>query len=178
MRIVGGQLKAREVVAPKSKKTRPITDKDREALFNILGDIEDLRVLDAYAGSGILGFEALSRGASFVDGVELAKGSADTIRKNIKNLALNERYKLYREKVRHWAAANQHMAGQYNIIFVDPPFDEFDPEAINSLSPYADSGGMLVLKHSSKEPAPSIENLNLLESRNYGDTILSFYRKA
>lgn len=178
MRIVSGKYGGREVAAPRSNKTRPITDKDREALFNILGDIEDLRILDAYAGSGVLGLEALSRGASFVDAIEVAKGPGQTIVQNVKNLEVKDSYKLYHEKVRHWAANNQHMVGQYNIVLADPPFDEFDSEAINNLGPYVASGGMLVLKHSAKETAPTVESLNLLESRAYGDTILSFYRKA
>lgn len=178
MRIVGGTLKGQTIRAPKTAKTRPITDKDREALFNILGDVGGLRVLDAYAGSGSLGLEALSRGASFVDAVELAKPAASAIASNVKALGLAKQYHLNKKKLTTWLGANAHMAGQYNLIFADPPFDALDASELSQLDPFLASHGMLVLKHPGKAEAPALGQLQLLETRRYGDSALSFYRQA
>lgn len=175
MRIIGGELRGREILSPQTNKTRPMTDRDREAVFNILGDISGLKVLDAYAGSGALGFEALSRGAVSVDAVETAKQPAEAIRKNIKNLNLTDRYKLHQAKVESWLVSRRVLDIKYGLIFADPPFEQLDKAVLEKITELMEEGGLMVVKHSSRVEPPELRT-KLLDSRKFGDTTISFYR--
>src|SRR5687768_1776080 len=117
MRIVAGQLRGREIIAPRGRTTRPMTDRTRESLFNILGDINGFAVLDAYAGSGAVGLEALSRGASHVDAVEKNFQASQVIAKNVKRLGVGERYKLHRVPMEKWLKVNVDKHDSYDLIF-------------------------------------------------------------
>jgi 16S rRNA (guanine966-N2)-methyltransferase len=86
MRIVGGSLGGRIITNPKTRATRPMTEKMRAAIFDILGDVSDLAVMDAYAGSGAIGFEAASRGAGRVVAIESSRGATHIIQSNQKAL--------------------------------------------------------------------------------------------
>src|SRR4051794_25945467 len=83
MRVIAGQYRGRRLTAPRGETTRPTSDRVREALFSILGDVRGLRVLDLFAGSGALGIEALSRGAAEAVFVDSSKRAADAIRANL-----------------------------------------------------------------------------------------------
>lgn len=176
MRIIGGRLRGREVIAPKTPGTRPMTDHDREALFNILGDIKGMKVLDCYAGSGAIGFEALSRGAVLVDAVEVARAAVRSIAKSQKSLGVEDIYDLFRQPLKSWLNAHSEKADYYNLIFADPPFDSLDVEVLQLAVPYLKAGGLLILKHDSKLDPPLLEIENV-DSRKYGDTTITFYRK-
>ena len=92
MRVISGELKGRRLVAPAGMATRPTADRIKESVFNILaGGIRDKRVLDLFAGTGALGIEALSRGAIFAVFVDQAKAALSAIRRNIRDLKLDDR---------------------------------------------------------------------------------------
>src|SRR4051812_35455574 len=121
MRIATGIYGGRVITAPKSAGTRPMTDKVRTALFDILGPLDGKTVLDAYAGSGAIGFEALSRGAARVTAIEMATGAVKTLQANQAYLGLGIEYGLVRSKVEAWLARPQTQSERFDLIIADPP---------------------------------------------------------
>ncbi|HVQ44670.1 MAG TPA: RsmD family RNA methyltransferase [Candidatus Saccharimonadia bacterium] len=177
MKILAGSLGGRFIAQPPSRSVRPLSEKVRGALFDIVGDITGFTVLDAYAGSGAAGFEATSRGATLVDAIEANARVARTIQSNAAALGLDWGYVLHQLTVETWLAspAQQPSAPRYGLIIADPPYAQLDPDVIARLAAYLASGGILALSHSSKLTSPSIEPLRLVKSKTYGDTALSFY---
>lgn len=175
MRIVGGTAKSRFIFAPKSRDTRPMTDEARESLFNILGPIDGLRVLDAYAGSGAIGLEAISRGAAHVDGIEIAKEPANTIRRNLKALGFEDSYQVWQQSVGSWVKKHKERIGKYDLIFADPPFDQLRADILELLSQFLELTGLLIVKSNAHKPVPQLVGLQLKQSRTYGESSLTFY---
>jgi 16S rRNA (guanine966-N2)-methyltransferase len=181
MRITGGVFRSRSLRAPRGTATRPTTDRVREALFSMLGSAgaltADSRVLDLYAGSGALAFEALSRGASRAVAVEHARDAVSVIRDNARALGLEARISIVSARVDRALAR---LEGPFDVIFLDPPYaDVRDPafaeilaEAAGLLSPL----GTLVLEHASADEPPAAPGLVHEKSRRHGDTTLSLYR--
>lgn len=128
MRIIGGEFKGRRIVAPDGDATRPTTDRTREALFNLIAHAEwarelgDLRVIDAFAGSGALGFEALSRGASFCLFVETASAARGAIRTNIDQLGLFGRTRIHRRSATDLGVKPASVGAPFDVAFLDPPY--------------------------------------------------------
>jgi 16S rRNA (guanine966-N2)-methyltransferase len=123
MRIVGGSLKGRPIATPAGRETRPTSDRARQAVFNILVHGEDTpqdqMVLDAFAGSGALGLEALSRGARFATFLEIAGPAVQTIRTNVTNFKLQEKAEILRVD----AASPPIRRGEpADLVFLDPPY--------------------------------------------------------
>lgn len=174
MRIVAGALGGRTIAIPSTRNTRPMTHKVRAALFDMLGPLDGLTVLDAYAGSGALGFEALSRGATHVDAIELAGPALKAIQSNIDSLKVGERYRVFPVRVESWLEGNK---STYNLILVDPPYDQLAETPLDQLGGLLKVDGILVLSHTSKQAAPSVEGLKLVKTKSYGDSTLSVYRK-
>src|SRR5579883_2683533 len=106
MRIVAGTLGGRQFEAPKGHRTHPMSDKVRGALFNMLGDISGLTVFDAFAGSGALSFEAISRGAKSAVAVDIDKSAHKTILKNAKQLGVPAQLKAIRANASGWSDNN------------------------------------------------------------------------
>src|SRR6185312_1690039 len=102
LRVVAGALGGRVFDSPDGHRTHPMSERVRGGLFNALGDIENLTVLDAFAGSGALGFEAISRGAASVLAVEIDKRAQDAISRNIRTLGLAKQMKLVRANCSSW----------------------------------------------------------------------------
>ena len=107
MRIIAGELKGRSFDSPRGRRTHPMSDKIRGALFNALGDLSGLTILDAFAGSGALSFEAISRGARSALAIELDKQAFQAISQNIDQLALDEKVQVLRKNVRGWSRNHQ-----------------------------------------------------------------------
>src|SRR5437660_10991620 len=105
MRVIAGTHRGRELIAPKGRATRPTSDRLREALFSILGDVGGLRVLDAFAGSGALGLEALSRGAGHAVFCETAPLALRALRANVERLGYRDRCEVRRQDGRRRIAA-------------------------------------------------------------------------
>ncbi len=179
MRIIGGEFRSRRLVFPKTKETRPMTDRMKETLFNILGEgIEGARVLDLFAGSGSLGLEALSRGASEVTFVERGVWAHKSIRTNLKNLGLEKRAHLLSQEV---FGALRGLAGRgesFTVIFLDPPYNK---GLVKKLLIHLDQSDILapftqvIVHRSRQEKLPEmLERLQLLREREVGQACLSF----
>jgi 16S rRNA (guanine966-N2)-methyltransferase len=183
MRITGGELAGRKLRAPDGA-VRPTAERVREALFSMLahrGAIAGARVLDAFAGSGALGLEALSRGAERAVFVEKARGAAKTLAANVAALQLEARARVV---VRDCASALRTLASEgerFDLCFVDPPYAS--SLAAQTLALLADGGLLssqaLVVAESDRRHAPGpIPGLSLALERRYGDTLISLYELA
>lgn len=124
MRIIGGELKGRTLQSREGRGTRPTDARSREMLFNILGaQILDARFLDLYGGTGSVGLEALSRGASFCVFIEQNASACRVIKANLKTLGLSERAQVWNASVKSALKRLQDDEKQFDIVFCDPPFD-------------------------------------------------------
>jgi 16S rRNA (guanine966-N2)-methyltransferase len=182
MRITGGTFRSRALRAPRGSATRPTSDRVREALFGILssaGALEGARVLDLYAGTGALALEALSRGAAEATLVESSRGALDALRANVRSLALESRARVVASEVEYAIAR---LEGPFDLVFADPPWALVDRgEAARMLEllvarALADEG-LIVLEHGSRSKPPVVRGLAARETRQYGDTSLTFYQK-
>jgi 16S rRNA (guanine966-N2)-methyltransferase len=146
----------------------------------VVGDIEGLAVLDAYAGSGAAGFEAASRGAILVDAIEANVKVAKTIQANAKALGLDWGYNLQVMTVETWLASPHQNppAPRYGLIIADPPYAQLDTDVLGRLTAFLNPGGVLVVSHGSKTPVPALRPVELIKSKLYGDTTLSFYKDS
>jgi len=125
MRIISGEFKSRKIKFPKSKKTRPVTDRSKETIFNILGSLtEKAVVLDLFAGSGSLGLEALSRGASSVYFVDAGASPCRIIKNNLKALKLRERAHVYCVPVERSIKILSKRQLRFDLVFLDPPYNK------------------------------------------------------
>ena len=178
MRVIGGALGGRSLVAPKGHSTRPTSDRVREALFNVLGDVTGLCVLDLYAGTGALGLEALSRGATRAVFVENARTALDALRRNIASLDVQRSTVIVSSPV---LRAVRGLSGHelFDLVFVDPPYVDL-AEAAEAIEQLVGAGrcserACVVLEHASRDAAPDLAGLERGPTRKYGDTSLSFY---
>lgn len=175
MRIIAGKLGGRTFKSPKTYNTHPMSDKIRGALFNMLGDITGLTVLDAFAGSGALGFEAISRGAASATLIELDKEAFQTIKQNITDLGLDEHVHALRGNVKGWT--NNHPEKWYDVVLCDPPYDAVLEQLIHKLARNVRYGGLLVVSWPTKEPTPEIPGMELMRHKTYGNATLYIYSK-
>jgi 16S rRNA (guanine966-N2)-methyltransferase len=158
---------------------RPTSERVREALFSILGpSVADSRVLDAFAGSGALGIEALSRGARAVEFIESAPEALAVLRGNVEALGLGDRVRIVRADA--VSALTRRLVGPpFDLILADPPYGS--PVATRFLSaiasgPWLSAGGQLVIERGKADPpGEGTTGLTLTNSRRYGDTRLDFY---
>ncbi len=175
MRIIAGSLGGRTFDSPKNQRTHPMAERVRAGLFNSLGDIEGLSVLDPFAGSGALALEAISRGASEVVAIEIDKKASDTLAKNRQKLDIDPgRLKSIRANVNSWSDQNPHQL--FQLLLIDPPYDKIDTSLINKLTNHLKQGGLLVLSWPGGQSLPDLQALELVRSKSYGDAQLGFYR--
>ncbi len=179
MKIVGGQWRSHSLAQPKTRSVRPLSEKVRAAIFDVLGPIDGTTVLDAYAGSGAAGFEALSRGAMLVEAIETNRSVTRVIQDNAKSLGADFSYVLYQMTVETWLASPRQQTDQerYDVIIADPPYSQLDDDVLSRLVRFLVQDGRLVVSHSSKRTPPVIESGELIQTKVYGDSALSFYSK-
>lgn len=178
MRVITGTARGRKLLSPKGNNTRPTTDKMKETAFNAVQfEIEGARVLDLFAGSGQMGIEALSRGASFCTFVEKAGAVFHVIQENIKLTGFSEQSKIVKMDALTFLASDH---GIYDFIFADPPYDlHIMPEILKKAEPRLSTGGSFLCETRNQEPLP--ENVGLLSSyRTYGSgqVQMALYRKG
>lgn len=174
IKIGAGTLAGRIIDQPKTFKTRPLTSKVRASIFNRLGDIEGLSVLDAYAGSGAFGLEALSLNAAHATFIEQSKPVAKVIEANITKLDLVSETTLLAERVQ--TAANGLQGQSFDLVLADPPYAELSISDLNLLANHLSDTGIMIVSHSSRTPTPDLQNVDSIDSRTYGDTTISYYR--
>lgn len=177
MRVTGGSLRSRHVHAPRGRAVRPTPGRVREALFSILGErIVDARVLDLFAGTGALGFEALSRGAAAASFVEAHRPTAEAIRKAAEGFGVAERVEVVSLPAERCARV---LSGRYDVVFADPPYAQgFPGEVFAALAAAAriDEATTLVYEHPGRAAAPEHPGLSVTRTERYGDVALSFLR--
>jgi 16S rRNA (guanine966-N2)-methyltransferase len=172
VRVVAGRFKGRTLHAPPGRGTRPTSDKVREAIFSVLGDIEGFDVLDLFAGSGALGIEALSRGASSALFVDTDQDAVAVIRRNLAAVGVESPVQK-RDALRFLAAGD----GRFELVFADPPYSSA-PRLGESLSrhlPAVLSKNAVIVTESDKR-APLELEVPLEFERDYGDTRIRIHR--
>ncbi len=182
MRVISGTAKGRTLKSP-GAATRPITDRAKESLFNILGArVRGANVLDLFAGAGSVGIEALSRGARFATFVENDRDALRAIHANLERTRLAERARVVRDDVfrfvRHWTPDSG--LGTLELIYIAPPqYKELWKETLKTLDGrglLADDGIIVAQIHPKEYAELEWEEFVLKEQRKYGSTLLCFYR--
>lgn len=176
MRIIAGERKGLRLHAPRGGDVRPTSDRVKEAIFNLVHDVGGARVLDAYAGSGALGLEALSRGASQVDLVERDRTAAALAQRNVERVGL-EGARVVVGSVEAHLRREAAAARRYDLVLIDPPYDAA-PQTMKMLAkllpPVLDEAARVVVETDHRiEPGLP---LALETSRTYGSTRVSVFR--
>lgn len=174
MRVIAGLARGQPLAAPRDRGTRPITDRVKETLFAILGDrVPEARVLDLYAGSGAIGIEALSRGATHATFVEHARPALITLRANLERTHLAELASVVSLDVdRFLASANEE---PWDLIFLDPPYELRAIVApLRAVEPHLAPDAMVVIKHFWRTEMPEMPGLQSVRQRRFGETMVSF----
>jgi len=182
MKITGGQIRGRVLAAPKNLEIRPTSNKVREAIFNIIGqDLSGSRVLDMFSGTGLLGIEALSRGAVLADFVDNTKQSLALIKKNLALCGFEHSGKICKWDLSKGLPGNRpFLDATYDLVFLDPPYrSHLAPGLIEALSvsERLGPGALIVLETGKTAETRHVLSLQLVETRIYGDTKLSIYKK-
>jgi 16S rRNA (guanine(966)-N(2))-methyltransferase RsmD len=178
MRVIAGEAKGRRLFSVAGQSTRPITDRVKEALFNILADcVTESRFLDLFAGTGAVGIEALSRGAREATFVERDERALATIRRNLQVTRLADGARVVRRDVFKFIA--HYEGGPFDIIYVAPPqYKGLWARTLHALSgsPLLACGTLIVVQIYPKEFEPlDLTHLVLANKRKYGSTLLCFY---
>jgi 16S rRNA (guanine966-N2)-methyltransferase len=182
MRIVGGRLRGRTLATPRSQAIRPTADRLRESLFNILAHAYDdpvggARVLDLFAGTGALGIEALSRGATLAVLIDDSAEARSLMRENVATLGLGGVTRIFRRDATKLGPA--HPLGAFSLVFLDPPYGRGLAE--NALA-CANAGGwlapdaLIVVEEASNADFKPPDGFAEIERRRYDDTEVIFLR--
>jgi 16S rRNA (guanine966-N2)-methyltransferase len=179
-RITGGELRGRVVRAPAGAGPgfRPTAARVREALFSILGvRVREARFADLYAGTGIVGLEALSRGAREVVFVEEQRALSRSIVEHCAQLGLREVTTVITGRL---PSALRRLAGAFDVVFMDPPYgDSLAEETLAATRGHVAEGALVVYEHSSRyNPPERPAGLRLVDRRVYGDSALGLYQTS
>ncbi len=180
IRVIAGRFGGRKLEAPDNRNTRtkPMGERIRNALFNSVGsDIVDARVLDAFAGTGSIGIEALSRGAAAVTFIERDKIAAKILANNVVLLGLQTDTQIIRTSVHNWLETSS--PETYDIIFADPPYHDPQLSTVEKLFTLLKPNGLMVLSHPGRGEVPNLEKLGIVvvDNRSYGNARLTFFRR-
>jgi len=187
MRIVAGSLKGRSIVAPEGEGTRPTSERARQAIFNVLehaswGEpLEGLRVMDLYAGSGALGFEAISRGAAFALFVETDEDARGAIRENADAWHLMGRTRVHRRSATDLGVRPGSDGEAFDLAFLDPPYRKgMGEQTLVRLleGGWLKAGAVVVFERGSGEPEIDTPGYERLDARDYGAARVLFLRVA
>ena len=176
MRVIAGRLGGRNFESPHTHRTHPMSDKVRGALFNTLGELGELTVLDAYAGSGACSIEAVSRGAAHVLAIDIDPEAVKTIATNVKTLRLTDTISVKRANISGWS--RNHKIDQFDVVLADPPYDDVRPDVLERLTTHVKPSGLFVLSWPGAESIRNFAGLTVAAHKTYGDAQLVFYRRA
>jgi 16S rRNA (guanine966-N2)-methyltransferase len=176
VRIISGQFGGRKIEAPTTSRTHPMSERARGALFNsIATELAGAEVLDAFAGTGALGLEALSRGATHATFVERDKIAQKVLAKNISTLGVEKNTTLIRAGVSSWYDTMENR--DFDIIFADPPYHDPQFSTVSRLMGLLKPGGLMVLSHPGRGEEPTKSGVVVVDNRSYGNAHLTFYRR-
>jgi 16S rRNA (guanine966-N2)-methyltransferase len=177
LRVVAGRLGGRRLGSPPAG-VRPTSDRVREALFARLEPLEDLRVLDLFCGTGGLGIEAISRGASRVVFVDRARSSIQAVRENLASLGVEDGFEILRSdagsSLRRLAKAEE----RFDLVLADPPYEAGGIAALLealAASGLLESQAVVVVERAKRHVLGPVEGLELIDERRYGDTVIDRY---
>ena len=191
MRVIAGLFRGRLLEAPPGRTTRPMTDRVKETLFNILGhrfatpgELPGFAVLDVFCGPGSLGIEALSRGAGACTFVERDRTALRSLRQNIQNLRIGDQCAVLPDNA--WSMRPPHAPAGFGLIFVDPPYhDAEDPlrvaDLLERLAPSLAADGLIVLRHEARSNPPAttdLRSLHCVDERIIGRMRLLFLTRT
>lgn len=187
LRIVSGDFRGKTLVAPAGEATRPTSDRARQAIFNILehapwsAGVRDRRVVDLFAGSGALGFEALSRGASFCLFVETDEAARGAIRENVDGMGLFGRTRVHRRDATDLGVRPGADGPAFDIAFLDPPYGKGLGEAALArlaAGGWLAEGATVVFERGAAEPPLELAGFSPLDERRYGAAKVHFLKFA
>jgi 16S rRNA (guanine(966)-N(2))-methyltransferase RsmD len=176
VRIIAGASKGRRLKAPTWPGLRPTSDKLRETLFNIVAArVPDARVLDLFAGSGAIGLEALSRGASWAVFIENDRRAAALIEQNAELCGVRDRCVIIRDAARR-ALANPIDGDPFDLVILDPPYD-FEPlgDVIDEATHHLAPDGVLIVEHASRRAMPAVNRADAVRTVRSGDSALTMF---
>ncbi len=184
MRIVGGEFKGRAIVAPQGRDTRPTSDRARESIFNVLAHadwspgVEGRRVLDLFAGSGALGFEAMSRGAAFALFVETESTARGAIRDNIESMGLFGNTRIHRRDATDLGLKPAGLGDPFDLVFLDPPYGKgLGERAIATLGDGAwITPEAIIMLEVGADETPTLPAFETLDERGYGAAKVLFLK--
>jgi len=175
MRIVAGSRKGHRIAAPRGVVTRPTGDRVREAAFSLIGPVEEAHVLDLFAGSGAMGLEALSRGATRCVFVERDGDACRVIERNLEKLRLTGAVVVRRDAV--GALRDERARGsRYQLVLADPPYAEWErfAQPLGTLVPDVVAASGLVVVETDERTEPALP-LDLVTTRRYGSARISVF---
>ena len=175
MRVVAGQLKGRRLASPprRSQTVRPTSDRAREAIFSILGEVSGACVLDLFCGTGALAIEALSRGSA---SATLVDSNTTLAARNVRDLDLEAVCEIVRDDVRRYLGRTE---ARFDLIFCDPPYrlaDRLEGELAQLIPPRLADGGRLIVESSAHHPLDL--GLPIATERRFGEAVLRVYTGA
>ena len=176
LRNIAGEFGGRWISADVARATHPMGDRVRSALFAMLesrGGLQGARVLDAFAGTGALGFEALSRGADSVVFLERDKTAARVIKVNITTLSVENQAKVIQSGVAGWTNTSQD--DKFDIIFADPPYHDTQFSTVAKLAKYLRPEGLMILSYPGRETVPDLDGVVVVDNRIYGEAALALF---
>lgn len=185
MRIISGEFRGRALHAPPGQATRPTSDRARQAVFNILehaawaSPLKDARVIDLFAGSGALGFEALSRGAAFCLFVETDEAARGAIRQTVDALGLFGRTRVHRRDATDLGVRPGADGPAFGLAFLDPPYGKGLGEAALArlaTGGWLTPGAIVILERGVTEPGFAVEGFEPVDNRDYGAARVHFLR--
>lgn len=176
--VTSGEFRGRKLHAPDTAKIHPMGSREKMALFNsaiaVLGPLEGVeRVLDAYCGSGALGIEAISRGAQSAIFVDSAPEAIHATKENVLSLDISGKTEVIKSNIKNFTPV-----GQFGLILLDPPYDDFHPEDFSHLGNNLSKNGLLVLSHPEidGDPAQFFPNLAYLSTKSAARARISFFQ--
>lgn len=181
LRVIAGKAKGRRLRSVPGDTTRPVTDRVKEALFNILaGDVVDSRWWDLFAGTGAIGIEALSRGAAFVRFTDSNRAPIETIKFNVEHCGFSSQSDIRRGDA--FTLLSRGADAQFEYIYIAPPqYKEMWEKALELVdedTSWLSEDGWVIVQIDPKEyKRPSLENLEEIDQRRYGSTLLVFYER-
>lgn len=175
MQIISGKFKHASFDSPNDEKTHPMGNREKLALFNMLtGKIEGKTVLDAFAGTGALGLEALSLGAKSVVFVEKSPKIAKILKNNLEKVLKTEKNNA---KIVVSDVKNLKFDEKFDLIFADPPYDLYDDALIKPLAPLLNKSAILALSIPKTASTPILEGLDMISRREYAAAAIIIYKK-
>ena len=179
IRVIAGRFGGRLLDAPRDNNTRtkPMGERIRNAMFNSIGnEINGAQVLDAFAGTGAVGLEALSRGAARVTFIERDKIAQKILSNNVSSLGVQNEAKIISAPVNSWIESGG--AGKYDIIFADPPYKNPQFSTVSKLFGLLKPGGLMVLSHPGRGEEPNLGNeIVVVDNRSYRNAYLTSFRR-